>query len=236
MERIVADKIIKILKITGNVLIYVFFALSLCLLVLSFISKRDSDGAIKIFGREMLIVKTASMEQNKYTRDTVSRYKIKSIPRYSAVFVELVPKDETKAKDWYNRLNVGDVLTFKYVIASRQETITHRITAIEDKSTGGKLIELRADNGSGSPDSWSAPQIIDTSAKNSFNYVIGKVTGKNFLLGLIVYEIKQPLGSALMIIVPCAILIVFEIINIANVLGASKRKRIDKTAQIQRRT
>ena len=231
MEQAVKERIFKILKITGNVLVYVFFALCLAFLVLSIASKRDVDGAVKIFGHEMRIVLTGSMEKNEHTWDQVKQYKIKNIPQYSAVFVELVPDDREEAQAWYAELEVGDVLTFRYVMAGRQETITHRIIEIEEK-TGGRLISLKAENGAGTPDTWDT-QIIDTSATNSTNYIIGKVTGKNYLLGLITYEVKQPLGIALIIIVPCVILIIWQVVKIVNVLNAGKREKAEEKAQAQ---
>lgn len=232
MEKSTKQKIITALQITGNVLMYLFFALCLFVLLLSIISKRDVDGAVEIFGYEMRIVLTGSMEKNEYTWDDVKQYEIKNVPKYSAVFIELVPDDEAKADEWYAELKKGDVLTFRYFMATRQETITHRIDKIESKTTGGYIITLKAENGSGTPDDWT-PQIIDTSEKDSPNYVIGKVTGKSYVLGRVVNAVKQPIGIGLIIIIPCSLIIIFEIIRIVNVLNEEKRRKAEASAQEQ---
>lgn len=222
---------LKVLKIVGNVLIYVFFAFCLFVLLVSIISKRDVDGAVEFFGYEMRIVLTGSMEKNEYTWDEVKEYEIKSIRQYSAVFIEMVPDDEAEAEEWYSELEVGDVLTFRYLMTTKQDTITHRIISKEEKPTGGWLIMLREENGAGTPDTWGEPQVIDTSEEDSPNYILGKVIGKSFLLGLFIFAMKQPIGIALIIIIPCALIIIFEIIRIVNVLNGEKRRKIEEEAK-----
>lgn len=229
MEKATKQKILTVLQIVGNVLMYVFFALCLFVLLLSIISKRDVDGAVEIFGHEMRIVISSSMEKNDST--DVSGYKIKDIPVKSAIFIELVPDDETKAEEWYGELKEGDVLTFRYFMATRQETITHRIVKIEPKTTGGYIITLEGDNKA--DEVGAMQQVIDTSEENSPNYVLGKVTGKSYALGLVVYAVKQPIGIGLIIIIPCSLIIIFEIIRIINVLNSEKRRKADEKAQNQ---
>ena len=46
-----------------------------------------------------------------------------------------MPQDEGQKEKWFDNLQIGDVLTFKYVY-TRQETITHRIVALEEKEGG----------------------------------------------------------------------------------------------------
>lgn len=222
------EKAKKVASIILNVIIYTFFVLCIFLLVASIFSKRNEDGAVNMFGYEMRIVLSGSMEKDKNT--DVSGYKIKSIPVKSAIFVERVPTDEEKAEAWYAKLQVGDVLTFRYTYV-RQETITHRIVDIEAKESGGYIITLEGDNKASSTN--QGQQIIDTSDEYSTNYVIGKVKGQSRLLGLLVYSVKQPLGIALMIIVPCSILIVVEIIKIVDVLQAGKRAKSEEKAKAQ---
>ena len=113
----------------------------------------------------------------------VSGYRIKSIPVKSCIFVQVAPEDEEQKKEWYARLKVGDVLTFRYVY-TRQETITHRIVSIEEKDSGGYIITLEGDNKNA--DSEQLRQTIDTSLTDSPNYIIGKVTGQSYFLGIIV--------------------------------------------------
>ena len=224
-------KALKILSIVGNVLVYVFFALCLFLLALSVFSKRDADGAVKIFGREMRIVVSSSMEKHEST--DVSNFKIKDIRVKSAVFIQLVPEEEEKAHEWYAKLEVGDVLTFRYVIASKQETITHRIVSIEEKEKGFEIV-LEGDN---KGDSMGVTQqVIETwyhGNQADLNYVLGKVTGKSYFIGLIVFALTQPLGLSLIVIVPCMIIIVLQVIKIVGVLTEAKHQKAEEEVQKQ---
>lgn len=220
-----ANKNKRILKIVTNVLAYVFVALCVGLLIFAIVSKRGEDGAVAVFGREMRIVISGSMEENPNT--DVSQFKIKSIPVKSMIFVRRVPKNGDKAEEFYKSLQEGDVLTFRYMEAGTVLTITHRIIQIEDKTTGGRIISLRADNGAGSELGWQI-QVIDTSDAGSTNYVIGKVTGQSKAFGEIILFFSQPLGLALIIIVPCLIVIASEGVRIVGTLKKMKSEKDSK--------
>lgn len=218
------EKLRKAFETIANILVYLFCALCVVMLVFTLFAKRDADGAVEVFGYEMRIVVSASMEKND--RADVSNYAIKDIKTGSMVFVRLVPSGDTDAQAFYASLKVGDVLTFRYVEAVQQETITHRIVDIVEKPTGGYVITLEGDN---KPDSGSvSQQVIDTTEVDSPNYVIGKVTGKSFLFGWLIYSLKQPVGMSLLIIVPSLIIIILQVIKIVNTLNANKKKRADK--------
>ncbi len=211
----------KVLNVILDVVVYAFIIFAAATVILTMSSKRDDDGAISIFGMQMRIVISPSME--KCDETDVSAYKIKDIPVKSMVFIELVPEDDEEAKEWYGKLEIGDVLTFKYKYVT-QETITHRITDIKQKQSGGYIIYLEGDNKSS--DANTLKQEIDTDeAETSPNYVIGKVTGQSRVLGFLVYSIKQPVVMVLLIILPCAIIIILQIIKIINVLTADRKKR-----------
>ena len=102
----------KVLNVIFDVLVYAFVILAAMTVILTMASKRDADGAVNIFGMQMRIVISPSMEKCEET--DVSAYKIKDIPVKSMVFIELVPEESEVAKEWYGALQVGDVLTFKY--------------------------------------------------------------------------------------------------------------------------
>lgn len=215
-----SKKIIKkIGKIVLDVLLCLFLAICIFSVIVTVSSKRDSDGTAKIFGYQIRIVTSDSMGKCEFT--DVSEYKIKHIPVGSMIFVKEVPEDSTKADEFYSSLKVGDVLTFRYVYTT-QKTITHRIVSITEKETGGFIIELAGDNKTS--EDGQLTQIIDTSVPNSMNYVIGKVTGQSKLLGKIITALKQPIGIVFIVILPCAIIIVIEIIRILNTLNADKKK------------
>lgn len=216
-------KIKKIGKIALDVLLYIFLAICIFSVFVTVLSKRDSDGAAEVFGYQMRVVSSDSMSESKFT--DVSAYKIKDIPIRSMVFVKVMPDDSAEADEFYRSLEVGDVLTFRYVYTT-QVTITHRIKSITEKETGGFIIELAGDNKSS--EDGQLTQVIDTSIPNNTNYVIGKVTGQAYLLGLLMSFLMQPVGIILLIIVPCFIIILLEVLKITKVLGADKKKREQK--------
>lgn len=174
-------------------------------------AKQTSDGAIKLFGYEMRLVVSNSMEKSETT--DVREYAIQDIPIHSLIFIETVP--EGKEKAWYDALKIGDVLTFRYVY-TKQETITHRIVEIKENEQGGYTIVLEGDNKNAT--TGALQQVIDTSQTNSLNYVIGKVTGKSIVLGYLVTFLQSTWGIIFIVIVPCLIIIFIEISRIIRVI------------------
>ena len=213
-------KIKKIGKIVLNVFLYIFLAICIFSVFLTVLSKRDSDGAAEIFGYQMRVVTSESMAKCEHT--DVSSYEIKDIPLRSMVFIKVMPDDAAKADEWYRDLKVGDVLTFRYVYG-KQVTITHRVTSITEKETGGFVIELAGDNKDA--DNGQLYQTIDTSVPNNTNYVIGKVVGQAYLFGVIMSYLMQPIGIVLAIILPCLIIMMLEVIKIAKVLSSDKKMK-----------
>ena len=219
-------KIKKILNISSNVIFYVVLMVCIVGVAFTITGKKEKDGAVSVFGMQMRLVITNSMEKCDAT--DVSAYKIKDIPLNSMIFIEEVPDDPAKAKEWYSQLAVGDVLTFKYDgYSTRQMTITHRITEIEEKDDGsGYIIRLEGDNKN--TEDGALVQEIDTSKRaTSFNYVIGKVTGQSYPLGLLLTLFKSPIGLIL-IIVASILIIGYEIFKLARMAIADKKDREDK--------
>lgn len=220
-------KICKALRIALDVVLYLFLAFSIFLLIVTIVSKRSGDGAVNVFGYEMRVVLSNSMEKSENSPD-VSQYKIKDIKTKSMIFVKRVPQNEEAAKKWYSELKVGDVLTFRYVIGSSQETITHRLIAITP-TENGYIFRLQGDNRSG--ETSVSTQTIYTSPADypdpneHFNFVLGKVVGNSTVLGYIVYSVQQPLGIALIVIVPCAIIIIWQAIRIISVIGEGRKQK-----------
>ncbi len=216
----------KIVGIILNVIMYIFFALCIFALVLSVAAKKDADGAVSIFGKQARIVVSDSMAKCEQT--DVSEYKIKDIPVKSMIFIDLVPENEQEAKEWYADIKEGDVLTFRYVYV-RQETITHRVKSITENENGGYTIELEGDNKAS--DANTLTQTIDTSLVNSTNYIIGKVTGQSYFLGVVITAVKSPVGIVCIVIIPAVIIAIFEIIRLVNALTANKRKQQEEENQ-----
>ena len=218
----------KILNIVGNVLLYLFIGICIFGVVLTITSKKDADGTATIFGRQMRVVVSASMEKCDAT--DVSGFEIKDIPLGSMVFIEVVPEDEAEAKKWYSELKVGDVLTFKYVY-TRQETITHRITNIVENENGGYTITLLGDNRD--DEMGGIAQTIDTSKTDSPDYVIGKVTGQSKALGFFISTLKSPVGIVFIVIIPALIIMILEIFKIDKIVNSDKKKNEEEEKEEQ---
>ena len=208
----------KVGRIIRDIIIYVFLAICIFSVLVTVLSQKDSDGAANVFGYQMRVVTSDSMAECEHT--DVSAYKIKDIPKRSLVFVKMMPQTPAEADAFYRNLQVGDVLTFRYVYTT-QVTITHRVTSITEKESGGFIIELAGDN-KNSTDT-QLTQVIDTSVPNNTNYVLGKVVGHSYLLGLVMSTMKQPVGIVLFIILPCFIIILLEVIKIVKILEEDKR-------------
>ena len=228
------QKVLRALQIAGDVLFCLIIAFALFVLIISVSAKRDADGTATVFGYQLRFVRSGSME--KCDRTDVSGYKIKSIPVKSCVFIKKAPApdDQQALNEWCSALSVGDVLTFqysKYGAANIQDkVITHRIVKIEPKE-GGYIITLEGDNKN---DTGSVgQQVIDTTKADGLDYIIGKVEGQSYFLGLCVYALKSPIGLIFIIIVPCMIIIAYEVIKIITVLNKDKkdRQQQEKTAK-----
>ena len=209
---------VKIGRILRDIIIFVFLVVCIFSVFVTILSRKDADGAAEVFGYQMRVVTSDSMAACEHT--DVSAYKIKDIPVRSMVLVEVMPQTPAEADAFYRSLQVGDVLTFRYVYTT-QITITHRIISITEKDTGGFIIELAGDN-KNSKDA-NLTQVIDTSVPNSTNYVIGKVVGHSYLLGRFMNFLKQPAGIVICIIVPCFIIIMLEVIKIVRIIEEDKR-------------
>ncbi len=203
-----------------NILMYAVLLLCVLAVFLTLSARRATDGTAEIFGHQMRVVLTDSMAACEYT--DVSDYDIKDIPAGSLILIETVPEDAAQAEEWFRSLRVGDVLTFRYVYAT-QMTVTHRITEITEKETGGFVIDLMGDNTTS--ESGQLHQVIDTSSVNSPNYVIGRVVGRSYLLGMIMTLLSSSLGVVLVIIVPTFIILLLEVIKIASIVSEEKKKK-----------
>ena len=224
----------KVANIVLDVVVVIVLLLALFTMIVTVNAKKSKDGTATIFGYQLRFVQSGSMQKCAYT--DVSKYKVKSIKVKSCVFIKAAPTSEKEINEWYKTLKVGDVLTFQYNrenAANKNnydgdgKTITHRVIKIEKKENGkGYIITLKGDYKS-SKDNEPAEQVIDTETDTpaTTTYIIGKVTGQSYLLGLCVYVLKLRVGIICFIIIPCLVIIVFQILRIANVLGADKKNK-----------
>lgn len=215
-------------KIVLTVLLYAVLILGLLLVLISIGTKKDSDGAATLFGYQFRIIQSDSMA--KCDQTDVSDYEIKDLPVKTLIIIQTVPQDKEAANEWYEDIEEGDVLTFRYKY-TQQVTITHRvknIRYIEEK--GGYEIELVGDN-KASEDQELLAQTIYTWEEDSYNYVIGKVTGASFPLGWLIYAMRSPVGIICLVLIPSLSVIIIEIVRIVNVLGEDKKKKAKEEAQ-----
>lgn len=212
-------------KIIKNTFFYIFIIIATITVIFTIINKNKNNEASNIFGYQLRLVTTDSMAKCDLT--DVSNYKIKSLPKNCLIFIKTI-KEEEKNK-FYSNLKVGDVLTFKYVY-TEQVTITHRISSINKKDDGGYIITLIGDNKT--TESNLLEQTIDTSNVSSPNYIIGEVKGKSLILGLLATIMKSSYSLIFIIIIPCVIFIIIEILKIFKVLNTekeeSKKQEIEK--------
>lgn len=221
----------KAVAIVLDVVLYLFLAFSVFVLVVSAVSHKN-NGATDLFGYEMRIVVSGSMEKSENGFDA-SEYKIKDIKVKSMVFIKRVPDDERKKQEWYASLKVGDVLTFAYVTAVNQDVITHRIREITT-TENGFMFTLCGDNVSDSYQYIYTSRLDYKSENDGFNYVIGKVVGQSTVLGYVIYGVSKPIGVALIVILPCLLIMIWQIARIVSVVGEDrKRKAADKERELE---
>lgn len=218
-----------------DVVIALVLVFALFVTIVTVQGKKASDGTAEIFGYQLRFVQSGSMEKCPYT--DVSDYQIKSIRVKSCLFVKVAPTDEEEIREWYKTLQVGDVLTFsdpdfsdEYKTNENRDgkIVTHRVVKIEPKENGkGYIITLKGDYRA-SEESDVAEQVFDTEKDTpaTAKYIIGKVTRQSYLLGLLVYALKKPVGIICMIIVPCLLMIVIQIFRIVDVVGGEKKKKL----------
>ena len=166
----------------SHVFFLLILVLSITAVLIAAVAPRDVDGASMVFGYELRLVESNSMQEHPDT--DVSSYKIGSFKKNSIIALELVPEDNTEALAWYSTVAVGDVLTVRYTY-DRQVTITHRVTSIEPNADGtGYIIGLQGDNLNS--DAGQLTQQIDTADTQSTDYVIGRVVWTSHIIGLCV--------------------------------------------------
>ena len=163
-----------------------FSILAVCFsaLLLAFVikSSKSEDGTAKILGQDLLLVTTDSMDESGDV-DT-SNYEIDSFTFDTLVSVDRVPEDAAAASAWYDSIEVGDVISFRYSYDDEKVTVTHRVVSKVENEDGGYTLKLAGDNKNSNPT--RLYQTIDTSDVESGNYVIGKVEWTSGILGFMI--------------------------------------------------
>lgn len=136
-------------------------------------------------------------------------YPIKTIPTGSMVVIHRVD-----GSDFYSSLKVGDVLTFDYVhpVSKEKMVVTHRIIEISEND-GVYTYTLKGDSIADDPTNGSV-QIVTSDSGD----VIGKVVGVSHWLGELVVFLSTWMGKFCLIVIPCVLIIIYEIGNIVRAL------------------
>lgn len=215
-------KLSSLLKFLFYLFVYTLMALSILLLCFVIVSKKNQEKDVSIFGYQVRMVISESMDHSTMSQEEISKIptgNIPSLPLKSMIFIQTI--DEKHPNEWYESLKVGDVITFKYVYM-KQETITHRLID-KKKVEDGFILTFAGDNQSIQGE--VAKQIIDTRETDSPNYVIGKVVYKNVFLGKLFYLFNQPIGIGCILILPSIIIIILEIMKIMNAFHDIKKNQ-----------
>ena len=222
MNKTIVKRICNIVSTVFTALVVIF---AIAVVAFTVFGEKDADGTTKIFNKQVRLVTTNSMA--KCDQTDVKSFDIKSIPVNSVVFINLVPEDEKEAYEWYDSLEVGDVLTFKYVYSS-QVVITHRLVKIEKFDNGSFKLYLEGDNKN--TESNLLTQVIDTSTPETGNYVLGKVTGKSLIIGYLLTLLKNPKSLIFVIIMIIIIVVCINVIKktLKQVDEEPKEKDVDK--------
>lgn len=127
-----------------------------------------------------------------------------AIPVHSLVVVQEVDP---------STLEVGDIITFRSTDAGLEGALnTHRIAGIEQSAAGSELFRTKGDANAVEDASLVAPE-----------NVVGKVVYVSAALGVVVSLLSNPLVFFPVIVVPLAILLVFEISKMVRAVRETSR-------------
>lgn len=199
-------------------LVAVVIVLAVVLSVTVYLWDRNGN-SLDFSDTQVLVVVSGSMDGEPRTE-----YEIETIPIESMVFVREVPSDPGAAQEFYSSLKVGDVLTFDYrhPVSGESMVVTHRIVSISE-SGGVYTYTLAGDSIADDPTNSSTQTVTSDS-----DDVIGKVTGVSHWLGVLTVFLSHWYGKAILILIPCAILIVSEARTIVRTLRGEKEVEGDE--------
>ena len=140
------------------------------------------------------------------------QYEIPTIPVGSMVFISETPTDETSRNSFYASLEVGDVVTFNYIHPASHErmVVTHRIIDILSVDNH-YTYTVKGDSIAADPTNGSVQVVTSDSGD-----IIGKVTGVAPWLGQLVVFLSTWEGKVSLVLIPCIILIAYEVVNIVR--------------------
>ena len=189
-------------------------------------SSSDS-GATNFFGNQVYVVLTGSMEGSPEFYAEHPEYEIKACPIDSAVLVDhapayistedekdpaIVKEKQAKIDAYYEKVKVGDVLTFYYSVG-KTVIVTHRIINKSVTQSEGRNVYtfiLRGDNPSG--DKVVSPTSPTQVVNSTMGLIIGKVNKVDMGLGwFLTHFVNNKVLIGILILVPAAIMFFYEV-------------------------
>lgn len=206
----------KVLSVLSGIVIALFLILAVACLFVSISYKiQGEDG--ELFGRQFRIVTSGSMEPE--------------IATGAIVCIDTAPdmEDGEARQNFMDSLEVGNVITFYdwYYIPGKNEdkdednegvVVTHRIVEIQEGESGRTFVchGDAADEGE--------VQHVDE------DNVIGIVEWDNLALGKVVQFFRTNVGIVVCLILPAALILLYEVIHISRILSERKREKREEEA------
>ncbi|MBO4584967.1 MAG: signal peptidase I [Clostridia bacterium] len=189
----------KVLRIVGNVLIWIFIIFAALVTVLAFAAQSSSDGIPSIAGRAVLTVQTDSMSRSAEEEGKITLQEgwERGFNAGDIIIGKKLTTDEMKS------LKVGDVITFKTTLAgTNQEGLnSHRI--VEVQGSGDSVVYVtRGDNNLG-----------EDTEPVGWEKVICVYTGTRLPgLGKVLDFLQTSTGFLVVIVIPLVLFFIYELI------------------------
>ena len=194
----------KVWNVVSSIIVGVVLVAAVCALGVA-IGYRAQGQTLTVGGSQLRLVLTGSMEGSEED----------SIRTNSVITVKTVPEDAEQAREFMDSLEVGDVITFYDTsLGASALVVTHRIVGITDNGNGGVSFTTKGD-ANDSPD----PSPVDEGD------VIGVVTGSNYPLGAFLTFLTSATGIVVCLIIPAAIIMIYEIFRIAFLVRKDKKDK-----------
>ena len=200
-------KVKKGLKITGNILFWIFFVLALGMTIFAFTSRASATGAPQFGNKVLLTVESESMTGTFNKGD----------------LIVCEVREEGQIVDY----EVGDVITFVYngpETEYEDKMISHRIVGKYSSGEHASYI-TQGDNKPTNP--------LPEENPTTLNNIKAKWTGKRVpVLGSIIGFLQSSVGFLVCIVLPLALFFVYEVVQliliIRNMRGKKTMKNISK--------
>ena len=190
-------KVKKGLKITGNVLFWIFFALALGMTIFAFTARASATGAPQFGNKVLLTVKSESMTGTFNKGD----------------LIVCEVREESEVKDY----TVGDVVTFDYVVDGEHILNTHRIVSKTGEGANATY-QTQGDNKETNPN-------VDDGFRSMFD-IKGKWTGTRIAaLGAIIGFLQSSTGFLVCVVIPLALFFVYEVVQLVIIITQMRAKK-----------